>query len=653
MRVGKISSYLTHDLVPTPDDSGFVFLYKLAADNVVYGKKSDGSYFAVGGSSDAVWGGITGAITDQADLQDALALKADLIAGVVPANQLPSYVDDVLNGTYINSTTFNDTLGVPYTPELGKIYIDTTTGHSYRWTGSIYFDFSTGNIGNGTQNYLPQILATASGKIISFGNSVVSDDGNIFTIALGAGGQLAGVRSSGALGIFSNTSESHISVGGSTSPGGGYTRIHSTIANFITGSVLNFAYVPAIAAGKMAVFNNASELVSQDVVIPFTYSEAVTLSNNSLIVSGQQYLITDSSIIDLGVVVVGSPNPKKFQTDALGGFLNADYQNVGDYDTIESITGFAKGTFQGVWRAENEVSFANGDIVIQSNVIYQVIDSSLFNSLGPSSNPTAYYAFTRANFLTEQVGYIQEWDSIEYDFSNDIPTWRFDKRNNIINFQSLSSFQFGNDMVEWQQGDSECVISCSNNIGEIIGFQNLGSNVNAEFNEGTINECSYSKGSFTINLNSGVYHSYCSCSIKEEIQFLATSNHLGKTLKEYFSTFEENLVITSSNIIDLDTIRYAGIVNLLSENASESIEHITCYLNTKVKFLNKIVNSYIACDITFLNQTDNIFINTRDKTGEGNNFLLNRSASKQSFAEFNLSNELSSAYLINGCNYLA
>jgi hypothetical protein len=71
-------------------------------------------------------------------VEDEFATKADLINGVIPANQLPSYVDDVLEGTYINPTTFNDPLNIAYVAENGKVYVDTTSNITYRWSGSAY-----------------------------------------------------------------------------------------------------------------------------------------------------------------------------------------------------------------------------------------------------------------------------------------------------------------------------------------------------------------------------------------------------------------------------------------------------------------------------------------------------------------------------------
>lgn len=57
-------------------------------------------------------------------------------SGHVPAAQLPSYVDDVIEGKYVSETVFNDSEESPVQPESGKIYLDTETNKQYRWSGS-------------------------------------------------------------------------------------------------------------------------------------------------------------------------------------------------------------------------------------------------------------------------------------------------------------------------------------------------------------------------------------------------------------------------------------------------------------------------------------------------------------------------------------
>lgn len=66
----------------------------------------------------------------------ALGTKADLVGGVVPANQLPSFVDDVLE--YASLSAF------PATGEASKVYIALDTNKTYRWGGSSYVELQGG-----------------------------------------------------------------------------------------------------------------------------------------------------------------------------------------------------------------------------------------------------------------------------------------------------------------------------------------------------------------------------------------------------------------------------------------------------------------------------------------------------------------------------
>ena len=65
--------------------------------------------------------------------------------GKVPAAQLPSYVDDVVECTVAEDKASAQTVGdspAPITPETGKIYVDVTTNKTYRWSGTQYVEIS-------------------------------------------------------------------------------------------------------------------------------------------------------------------------------------------------------------------------------------------------------------------------------------------------------------------------------------------------------------------------------------------------------------------------------------------------------------------------------------------------------------------------------
>lgn len=119
--------------------------------------------------------------------EEEWATKADLVDGVVPAEQLPSYVDDVLEFTSLDA--------FPIEGEKGKIYVALDTNKTYRWSGSTYIPLTPDEIdGNltklqvkrGLEDELPTLdvgepgFTTDSKKLF-----IGSADGNV---EIGAGG---------------------------------------------------------------------------------------------------------------------------------------------------------------------------------------------------------------------------------------------------------------------------------------------------------------------------------------------------------------------------------------------------------------------------------------------------------------------------------
>lgn len=77
--------------------------------------------------------GITDAVASNA-VGAANGVAALDASGRVPASQLPSYVDDVVEHA--------DLAGFPETGEAGTLYVARDTGQLYRWTGSLYVEVS-------------------------------------------------------------------------------------------------------------------------------------------------------------------------------------------------------------------------------------------------------------------------------------------------------------------------------------------------------------------------------------------------------------------------------------------------------------------------------------------------------------------------------
>ena len=76
--------------------------------------------------------------------------KADLDNGKVPSSQLPSYVDDVIEG-YYNTTDNKFYEDDQYTTEIqgerGKIYVSLDTNKSYRWS-TVFIEIKSGGAGS-------------------------------------------------------------------------------------------------------------------------------------------------------------------------------------------------------------------------------------------------------------------------------------------------------------------------------------------------------------------------------------------------------------------------------------------------------------------------------------------------------------------------
>ena len=139
------------------------------------------------------------ATTDVGSANGVAGLGSD---GKVPAAQLPSYVDDVLE--YSSQSSF------PATGESGKIYVDLSTNKTYRWSGTTYVviggDLALGETantayaGNKGKANADAIAAIKDGtNIDSFSDVETALSNKADKVSSATSGDLAGLDSNGNL----------------------------------------------------------------------------------------------------------------------------------------------------------------------------------------------------------------------------------------------------------------------------------------------------------------------------------------------------------------------------------------------------------------------------------------------------------------------
>lgn len=247
---------------------------------------------------------------------------------------------------------------------------------------------------------------------------------------------------------------------------------------------------------------------------------------------GATIIVTDRA--DVGLILqVADVNA--FGVSGIGGFLNADFQAIGDYSGVDAETGIAAGTQQGIWRTSFEAltitytnlsggTFAVGDTITGANtgataviitddgaasmtaymtsqgvafdgseqldngagvtadqdgaatgptiqqgdiVIWNLLHWQLTNAVNldgtdPATNVSAYVELPKAS---PNVGYIEEWDAIEFDFIEDSILRRNDRAGNQIQSAELNIFPFGNSKIY-----SNSINNASVDIQNYIGY---------------------------------------------------------------------------------------------------------------------------------------------------------------------------------------
>ncbi len=317
--------------------------------------------------------------------------------------------------------------------------------------------------------------------------------------------------------------------------------------------------------------------------VSLTYAAATTLIGN--IIAGQQYLINDRA--DLGIMVFGL-DANRYSLQASGGFLNPDFQNIGNdvsanpnYAGVNGVTGFNPSFVRGVWYVGGESgTFGLHDIVFWDGLHYFVQDDLNFNGTNPATNAAAYTLLPKA---ISNVGYVEEWDFILYAFEDDFLALRADYRENWIYAVSTTSivddFQWGNDNVRYNWTDSVSTIVNINQRGfckanHVIAKSKL--TVTNDNEGGVNNNVLQNKADVEVFKDFSIALDGCSFSniIIGAGAIDSSAPHINLRCQQGFSNFEAVIDVTGLTTLDITADNnYCGIINITG-SASETINKI-------------------------------------------------------------------------------
>ncbi|WP_449399876.1 hypothetical protein [Chryseobacterium wanjuense] len=265
-----------------------------------------------------------------------LSNKADIVGGKVPATQLPSYVDDVIE--------FASFSVLPTQGDSGKIYITIDTDRLYRWTGTRYVDITQGDVGTlqavtergneTTENV--KLQGIYFGGLASAENIIIGDESSYVnnraggTIAIGKGAKPQGtdhlvignnavaINESGSIG---NTVVGHFSMAQSTSSS------ENTVFGYNAFSSADYAFANTVCGSYAGLFSGDN--LTQNIILGYSSGCGLgTLSTNNIII-GAQSAFGNAVLQNKLYIHSSTTTPIKTVSDALiSGDFNDRYVNI-------------------------------------------------------------------------------------------------------------------------------------------------------------------------------------------------------------------------------------------------------------------------------------------------------------------------------------
>jgi hypothetical protein len=282
-----------------------------------------------------------------------------------------------------------------------------------------------------------------------------------------------------------------------------------------------------------------------------TNSQFLDLIGTNTVEAGHFYKITNPINADEGVIVQGIVTNSNPSLQGSGIFLNADYQNVGDYS---GVSGFVSNL--GIWSSVVQTVVV-GNVVIWGNRHWKNITGNWGSALNSTTLDDSWSLLPK----TVTNGYIREIDFIKYNVYTNLVIYRADKRLNEVDYyvsssNSISLFQWGRDLV---LGNKlyKSVMFCTNSYCQYLNNYMYGG--------------SFTDTTDSTNGTNGVYES----NFITYGSIIATNNYgnvsyntINNNSSIEFTTNNSNIIgnsLSSNSIINVTTINEAINLNSLEK----------------------------------------------------------------------------------------
>lgn len=295
--------------------------------------------------------------------------------GEVPANQLPSYVDDVLE---------YDSFGLfPGTAEKGKIYVAIDTNKQYRWGGSSYIEISSSpgssdEVPEGISNlYFTNARAQAavSSQLSAKANSSVKVQAGT---GLSGGGDLTADRT---FSVSFGTSVGTVCQGNDSRLSDARTPVsHTHSASDITSGQLNIAQIPTGTTASTVCVGNDSRL--SNARTPTAHTHAATDINSGTLAVARIPTGTTSATVCIG------------NDSRLSDARTPTAHNHSASDITSGTLAIARGGTGGATSAAARTALgvpATADLTAIENLLPTKVTQAQYNALG-SGRPARIYA---------------------------------------------------------------------------------------------------------------------------------------------------------------------------------------------------------------------------------------------------------------------